>query len=245
MRRTHEKDGYYLTVDLEQCKVYDDHGFSADFEIDDFLRHCMPRASISVVHISALCACDRCHEAQQAVPEESSISKIRRKSVIVENLALLEIYREVIAVLLMGPAHHSATSCSRKVTVGNPFSCSCSRRFANDGASPCENRKPASAHTACSRDDPQPKFFAAIRMLAPLCRGLVPAQMTRPCFRLVGAASRRKGILQIRLRSTRLRNCFGMIWSVSTFHPVQRRHAPPMCTKRFHRNTLSAVPLAM
>jgi len=33
MRRTHEKDGYHLTVDLEQCEVYDDHGFYADFEI--------------------------------------------------------------------------------------------------------------------------------------------------------------------------------------------------------------------
>ena len=41
MRRTHEKDGYHLTVDLEQCEVYDDHGFCADFEIDDFVRHCL------------------------------------------------------------------------------------------------------------------------------------------------------------------------------------------------------------
>ena len=41
MRRTHEKDGYHLTVDLEQCEVYDDHGFYADFEIDDFVRHCL------------------------------------------------------------------------------------------------------------------------------------------------------------------------------------------------------------
>jgi 3-isopropylmalate/(R)-2-methylmalate dehydratase small subunit len=41
MRRTHEKDGYQLTVNLEQCKVYDDEGFSARFQMDDFVRHCL------------------------------------------------------------------------------------------------------------------------------------------------------------------------------------------------------------
>jgi 3-isopropylmalate/(R)-2-methylmalate dehydratase small subunit len=41
MRRTHEKDGYRLTVDLEQCKVHDDQGFSARFQMDDFVRHCL------------------------------------------------------------------------------------------------------------------------------------------------------------------------------------------------------------
>jgi len=41
MKRAHERDVYQLTVDLEQRKVYDDHGFSADFQIDDFVRHCL------------------------------------------------------------------------------------------------------------------------------------------------------------------------------------------------------------
>ena len=40
MRRA-QTDGYQLTVDLEQRKVYDDQGFSASFPIDDFVRHCL------------------------------------------------------------------------------------------------------------------------------------------------------------------------------------------------------------
>ena len=41
MRRAHEKGNYQITVDLEQCKVYDESGFRAGFQIDDFVRHCM------------------------------------------------------------------------------------------------------------------------------------------------------------------------------------------------------------
>jgi 3-isopropylmalate/(R)-2-methylmalate dehydratase small subunit len=41
MRRAHQHDGYQLTVDLEQRKVYDDRGFLADFPMDDFVRHCL------------------------------------------------------------------------------------------------------------------------------------------------------------------------------------------------------------
>jgi 3-isopropylmalate/(R)-2-methylmalate dehydratase small subunit len=41
MRRTQEFTDYHLTVDLEQRKVYDDHGFSAGFQVDDFVRHCL------------------------------------------------------------------------------------------------------------------------------------------------------------------------------------------------------------
>ncbi|HWX93035.1 MAG TPA: 3-isopropylmalate dehydratase small subunit [Terriglobales bacterium] len=40
MRRA-QTDGYQLTVDLEQRKVYDDQGFSASFPVDDFIRHCL------------------------------------------------------------------------------------------------------------------------------------------------------------------------------------------------------------
>jgi 3-isopropylmalate/(R)-2-methylmalate dehydratase small subunit len=36
-----EKDGYRLTVDLEQRLVHDDQGFAAAFEIDDFRRRCL------------------------------------------------------------------------------------------------------------------------------------------------------------------------------------------------------------
>ena len=41
MRRSQERTNYKLTVDLEHCKVYDDSGFSAGFQIDDFVRHCL------------------------------------------------------------------------------------------------------------------------------------------------------------------------------------------------------------
>ena len=41
MRRTQKEANYQLTVDLEQRTVYDDSGFRADFQIDDFVRHCL------------------------------------------------------------------------------------------------------------------------------------------------------------------------------------------------------------
>jgi 3-isopropylmalate/(R)-2-methylmalate dehydratase small subunit len=41
MRRVRENPDHELTVDLEQKKVYDDRGFSASFQVDDFVRHCL------------------------------------------------------------------------------------------------------------------------------------------------------------------------------------------------------------
>jgi 3-isopropylmalate/(R)-2-methylmalate dehydratase small subunit len=41
MKRAREREDYRLTVDLEHCKVHDEHGFFADFQIDDFVRHCL------------------------------------------------------------------------------------------------------------------------------------------------------------------------------------------------------------
>ena len=41
LRRAQEFADYHLTVDLEQRRVYDDHGFSAPFQIDEFVRHCL------------------------------------------------------------------------------------------------------------------------------------------------------------------------------------------------------------
>jgi 3-isopropylmalate/(R)-2-methylmalate dehydratase small subunit len=40
-RRAKEKDNYQLTVDLEQQRVYDDHGLTAKFEMDGFVRDCL------------------------------------------------------------------------------------------------------------------------------------------------------------------------------------------------------------
>jgi 3-isopropylmalate/(R)-2-methylmalate dehydratase small subunit len=40
-RRAAELPKYEITVDLEQRKVHDEHGFSATFQIDEFTRHCL------------------------------------------------------------------------------------------------------------------------------------------------------------------------------------------------------------
>lgn len=41
LRRAEKQSGYQLTIDLERCKVFDDHGFSASFQMDEFVRHCL------------------------------------------------------------------------------------------------------------------------------------------------------------------------------------------------------------
>ncbi|HXX26842.1 MAG TPA: 3-isopropylmalate dehydratase small subunit [Terriglobales bacterium] len=41
MQRTTAAPDYQLTVDLEQCRVKDNQGFSAIFAIDEFTRHCL------------------------------------------------------------------------------------------------------------------------------------------------------------------------------------------------------------
>jgi 3-isopropylmalate/(R)-2-methylmalate dehydratase small subunit len=40
-RRAAELPNYEITVDLEQRKIHDEHGFSATFPIDEFTRHCL------------------------------------------------------------------------------------------------------------------------------------------------------------------------------------------------------------
>jgi 3-isopropylmalate/(R)-2-methylmalate dehydratase small subunit len=40
-RRAEALPNYQITVDLEQGKVRDQHGFSAAFQIDEFTRHCL------------------------------------------------------------------------------------------------------------------------------------------------------------------------------------------------------------
>ena len=39
--RAAEHPNYEITVDLDQCKVHDDRGLSAAFQIDEFTRHCL------------------------------------------------------------------------------------------------------------------------------------------------------------------------------------------------------------
>jgi 3-isopropylmalate/(R)-2-methylmalate dehydratase small subunit len=40
-RRAEELPNYEITVDLEQCKIHDEHGLSAAFQVDEFTRHCL------------------------------------------------------------------------------------------------------------------------------------------------------------------------------------------------------------
>ena len=41
VHRAAEMPDHQITIDLERCKVQDEHGFSATFPIDDFTRHCL------------------------------------------------------------------------------------------------------------------------------------------------------------------------------------------------------------
>jgi len=41
LRKAKEIEGYHVTVDLEQCTVSDESGFSANFEMDPFRRNCL------------------------------------------------------------------------------------------------------------------------------------------------------------------------------------------------------------
>jgi 3-isopropylmalate/(R)-2-methylmalate dehydratase small subunit len=67
-RRAAEMDDYEITVDLEQCKVHDDHGLTAAFQIDEFTRHCLLEGlddiGLTLQHESDIAA----YEARHAVP---------------------------------------------------------------------------------------------------------------------------------------------------------------------------------
>ena len=41
MRRANERTGYQVTIDLERQKVHDDQGLAANFQMDEFSRHCL------------------------------------------------------------------------------------------------------------------------------------------------------------------------------------------------------------
>jgi 3-isopropylmalate/(R)-2-methylmalate dehydratase small subunit len=67
-RRAAEMDDYEITVDLEQCKVHDDHGLTAAFQIDEFTRHCLLEGlddiGLTLQHESDIAA----YEARHGVP---------------------------------------------------------------------------------------------------------------------------------------------------------------------------------
>ena len=91
-----------------------------------------------------------------------------RKSLIVAHFASLQIDRDLVVVDVLRPLHqfrnfilaqlHGQESILGAVVGENS---------ANEDEITARKPKSASAHTACSRDDPQPKFLPATRMLAP------------------------------------------------------------------------------
>jgi 3-isopropylmalate/(R)-2-methylmalate dehydratase small subunit len=69
MRRAREIDAYHLTVDLENCQVRDEQGFLANFQIDEFVRHCLLHGlddiALTLEHEAEIAA----YETQHPVPQ--------------------------------------------------------------------------------------------------------------------------------------------------------------------------------
>jgi 3-isopropylmalate/(R)-2-methylmalate dehydratase small subunit len=70
-RRARERQNYQLTIDLEQCEVRDDDGFSAKFPVDDFVRHCLLNGlddiGLTLQHESEITAYEKLHPALSAM----------------------------------------------------------------------------------------------------------------------------------------------------------------------------------
>ncbi len=71
MRRARETQNYQLTIDLEQCEVRDDDGFSAKFPVDDFVRHCLLNGlddiGLTLQHEAEITAYEKLHPAPSAM----------------------------------------------------------------------------------------------------------------------------------------------------------------------------------
>jgi 3-isopropylmalate/(R)-2-methylmalate dehydratase small subunit len=63
MRRAQAAPGYRLTIDLENCTIRDDHGFTANFSIDDFRRKFLLEGlddiGLTLKHVSAIDAYEK------------------------------------------------------------------------------------------------------------------------------------------------------------------------------------------
>jgi 3-isopropylmalate/(R)-2-methylmalate dehydratase small subunit len=71
IRRASEISGYQLIIDLERCKVEDDHGLSASFQIDDFTRQCLLEGlddiGLTLQHQSEISAYEALHPIAQKI----------------------------------------------------------------------------------------------------------------------------------------------------------------------------------
>jgi 3-isopropylmalate/(R)-2-methylmalate dehydratase small subunit len=71
VRRASEVPEYQVTINLEQCRVSDDRGFSTTFRIDDFTRHCLLEGlddvGLTLKHEADITAYEARHPASQKV----------------------------------------------------------------------------------------------------------------------------------------------------------------------------------
>src|SRR3954463_4522738 len=99
---------------------------------------------------------------------------------------------------------------------------------ANDGATIALKPKSSSAQGACSRDEPHPK-------LRPVAR-IGFAGRSQSSF----SRQSKKRNSPKPVRSTRLRNCLGMIWSVSTSSRLRTETGPVIVSMAF----IGSAPVA-
>jgi 3-isopropylmalate/(R)-2-methylmalate dehydratase small subunit len=70
MRRSREVNDYQLTIDLEQCEVFDDQGFRAKFPMDEFVRRCLLNGlddiGLTLQHEAEISAYEARHPAPQS-----------------------------------------------------------------------------------------------------------------------------------------------------------------------------------
>jgi 3-isopropylmalate/(R)-2-methylmalate dehydratase small subunit len=71
MQRARNFQNYELTIDLEQCEVRDDRGFSAKFSLDDFVRHCLLNGlddiGLTLQHAAEITAYEELHPPPPAM----------------------------------------------------------------------------------------------------------------------------------------------------------------------------------
>ena len=106
---------------------------------------------------------------EQAMPGEVIDLESGGEAVVIVDFAVLEVDGELVVGRSVARRAISSTSFSASTTVSTPFFTQLlAKMSANEGAITARKPKSSSAQTACSRDEPQPKFFAVARMLAPL-----------------------------------------------------------------------------
>ncbi|HEX3820744.1 MAG TPA: 3-isopropylmalate dehydratase small subunit [Candidatus Sulfotelmatobacter sp.] len=71
MQRAEEIEDYSLTIDLQKSEVRDDHGFLANFPMDDFVRHCLLNGlddiGLTLKHEAEIAAYEAQHPAPAAL----------------------------------------------------------------------------------------------------------------------------------------------------------------------------------